>query len=1068
PTGALYYEAKDLDKPKYIITYFGYNSKGNNIGISIAPAGLTSRLYSMAYDGKGRFLEEKTNPLGHKSFYAYESIFGNVVNETAINGLQSSYHYDGFGRLTQTITPQGHIITTEQEFYSSSSLPYSLFRTITQAPGAPESTIYYDGLGREIRSTTDGPDGLISVDTKYNDKGQLWKISNPYYYQQTPTNWTEYFYTARGRIDKEQYGLLETNYEYGQSTTITNSAGQTTEKTFNGLGNLESVIDNNNQEIEYDYYSDGQIHSISTMGSVVSMVYDDYGYQTHLTDPNAGTTEYLYNAYGELEWQKDGRGNEYTMIYDRLGRITSKTDPEEGVYTYTYCTEGEGIGQLASVSGPNYISKEFSYDIYGRVVEVTESIKAQDFITSYEYDQYGNNTRTAYPSGFSITREYDQNGYLSEVKRGDNGNSIWKAEYINPLGQAEQYWKGNMVFSNISYDDTYGFLEEIHTDGLNDTEYNFDIYSGNLNYRKELVRILTETFTYDNLNRLRTTSINGQPGITIDYEGNGNISFKTDAGNYEYHDIKKHAVEEISNNPGTISELPQNILYTPFNKIKYISENGNDQEMHFDYGPNYNRKKVQYRENASLISTKYYLGNYEKKISGSNTQEIHYIAGGDGLAAMYIIEDGTGTMYYVFKDHLGSPTAILNESTMFVDYYSYDAWGRRRNPDNWSYDNIPAAFFDFNRGFTGHEHIDEFGLINMNGRVYDPVLGRFLSPDNYVQLPDFTQNFNRYSYAWNNPLVYTDPSGEFIWIIPNVGWSMNGGLSVGVSVVVGIPGVASAQTGVGYNFRSGDPYAYAGVSAMFNTVYTSYSPSGGWNAGYTAGASPFSGLPISSNFGTVGVNYNLTHDSWSGNVSAWSVDQSGWTFNPSFSAMIYPEHTTNLFRRQGFRSNDGVLRQFAANNDHNGAIEYFGFEGKYRPEKAAGGDYVEGNDYFGSVNPSTGEISYGKLAFSSYDHLYSTFVKEASTSLKIKSGEQILTQEGYDFRNVGGKNLTNYPEETAGFIAMYKKNGFYPSIRQKSILSNINYYQNQIYAPSMHPNFIHHRWHIIYRIPRLW
>jgi RHS repeat-associated protein len=58
--------------------------------------------------------------------------------------------------------------------------------------------------------------------------------------------------------------------------------------------------------------------------------------------------------------------------------------------------------------------------------------------------------------------------------------------------------------------------------------------------------------------------------------------------------------------------------------------------------------------------------------------------------------------------------------------------------------------------------MDLFGLINMNGRVYDPDLGRFISPDPYVQMPGNTQNFNRYSYALNNPLVYTDPSGEFL------------------------------------------------------------------------------------------------------------------------------------------------------------------------------------------------------------------------------------------------------------------------------------------------------------------
>ncbi len=68
------------------------------------------------------------------------------------------------------------------------------------------------------------------------------------------------------------------------------------------------------------------------------------------------------------------------------------------------------------------------------------------------------------------------------------------------------------------------------------------------------------------------------------------------------------------------------------------------------------------------------------------------------------------------------------------------------------------------RGYTAHEHLTEFGLINMNGRVYDPVLARFLSPDPYVQAPDYTQGFNRYAYCLNNPFKYTDPSGELFGI----------------------------------------------------------------------------------------------------------------------------------------------------------------------------------------------------------------------------------------------------------------------------------------------------------------
>ena len=120
------------------------------------------------------------------------------------------------------------------------------------------------------------------------------------------------------------------------------------------------------------------------------------------------------------------------------------------------------------------------------------------------------------------------------------------------------------------------------------------------------------------------------------------------------------------------------------------------------------------------------------------------------------------TAYNIGRDYLGSITHIATASGTKVAEYSYDPWGRLRDPVTqtiYTPGNEPDLFLG--RGFTGHEHLTWFGLINMNARLYDPLLGRFLSPDPYVQAPDFTQNFNRYSYALNNPLRYTDETGEY-------------------------------------------------------------------------------------------------------------------------------------------------------------------------------------------------------------------------------------------------------------------------------------------------------------------
>lgn len=160
----------------------------------------------------------------------------------------------------------------------------------------------------------------------------------------------------------------------------------------------------------------------------------------------------------------------------------------------------------------------------------------------------------------------------------------------------------------------------------------------------------------------------------------------------------------------------------------------------------------------------------ENKITENGvTKQLYYIAGGDGLAALLVKQSGqTDKIYYAHTDHLGSILKLTDNNGTAVFNASYDAWGKQT---------VTTNTIGFHRGYTGHEHLTEFGLINMNGRMYDPLVGRFLSPDPFVQMPDYSQNFNRYAYCLNNPLIYTDPSGEKVkwwqWLIGDV---VSGGL----------------------------------------------------------------------------------------------------------------------------------------------------------------------------------------------------------------------------------------------------------------------------------------------------
>ncbi|MDR0543137.1 MAG: RHS repeat-associated core domain-containing protein [Dysgonamonadaceae bacterium] len=199
------------------------------------------------------------------------------------------------------------------------------------------------------------------------------------------------------------------------------------------------------------------------------------------------------------------------------------------------------------------------------------------------------------------------------------------------------------------------------------------------------------------------------------------------------------------------------ITYTDFKKVKTLTEGVKNYTL--TYGVDDQRRKSVYKENNATKKTRYYFGDYEEEINNlGNVRKIHYLRG-----AILIQNNGIDSLLYCYSDMQGSLTVLTNESGSVIDRYAYDPWGKRRNPNNWELPDTRTSFF-INRGYTMHEHIDEFGLINMNGRMYDPLTAQFMSPDPYVQAPGNWLNYNRYAYCLNNPFKYTDPTGELFGI----------------------------------------------------------------------------------------------------------------------------------------------------------------------------------------------------------------------------------------------------------------------------------------------------------------
>ena len=201
--------------------------------------------------------------------------------------------------------------------------------------------------------------------------------------------------------------------------------------------------------------------------------------------------------------------------------------------------------------------------------------------------------------------------------------------------------------------------------------------------------------------------------------------------------------------------------YTSYEQLKSLTQGALG--LLITYGHHHQRIKQEYTDQKDMI-LKLWAGACEYITHNGQTTTLTYLSSPDGLYALHrILPDGSENIHYLHTDHLGSWTAVTNEAGAKVDEQSYDAWGNRRSPYTWRKTGLWLTP-RYDRGFTGHEHLDGFQLINMNGRMYDPVVSRMLAPDNFVQTPDFSQNFNRYSYALNNPLMFTDPSGELFGI----------------------------------------------------------------------------------------------------------------------------------------------------------------------------------------------------------------------------------------------------------------------------------------------------------------
>ena len=765
-------------------TIYSYDKFGNIINSTLSASGLESRCSTSEYDhnifpSKGRFLSKTINALGHTAFHQYDPVCGDLIETTDINGHKTKFEYDAFSRNYKTTAANGNISISALRWVEDQT-PYkpenhAVYYTWNQSSGNLPLIKFYDVLSRVIREVSFGMNitEIIFIDTEYDSKGRIYRQSEPYY-----SNATEIYYTVYEEYDElgrpKRIKMPEANsyvrYDYFSEgllsvTKTTNTKMQYFISKTNAIGQLVETIDYYGNKIIKEYYADGQIKSIKNSNNEKTTI--TYTYDSPLrrlktlNEPARGLTTYEYNAYDEPTKISH---NGYDILfnqYDNLGRLLRKTE-HEGEYTFEYDTRPNGIGMVSKMAGPDH-TIEYFYDDLSRNSSNIEKIFDDSYTTEFTYDVLGRPDLIIYPtSKLTVKNIYNDYGVLIKIVNAANHTILWKLEEMDARGNItqQQLADGHMV--DMKYYPETGLIQSIASGNIQNNEYKWD-KAGYLEWRKDVKRNLKESFYYDDLNRLRTVYKNAAVALSVEYDNIGNISNKSDVGTYQYSstDANPYKLVTINNKPPSINAFLQNVEYTSFNKVKYVSEKNEGNivhELELFYGVN----KQRIKQVTDKQDTKIFVGNlYEKYVEANVTTEVFYIYSPAGLIAINTLTDNSNQLSVVLKDHLSSIQFIVPVNGGAIAEFSYDAWGSRRDPQTWVLLQNPVGF-KFGVGFTGHEHLDLFSIINMNGRIYDPVLGLFFTPDPVLQFPNSAIGLNPYSYCLNSPLSFVDPTGYSI------------------------------------------------------------------------------------------------------------------------------------------------------------------------------------------------------------------------------------------------------------------------------------------------------------------
>jgi len=722
------------------------------------------------------------------AWFASHPAYGVQFATMNVNGVRRSLRFDLLGR---PIELAGDGVPTESVTYAGRADAYGNGvkngLEVVRTEGGRVSTSVTDAAGRVLRTAQSGfGGGQVSVARRYDTLGRLVSVSRPY--TGTATAFTQYGYDTLDRVFEElapngskirrDHSLFEThtfdanNYE---TVSVVDVDGRLVRST--------NVV--NGQPID-TLYSYGPFDLLENAtdedGHVVHYAYDVRGRLVRRDDPDRGTHTLAYNGLDQVREKRHlGTGKVTTYGYDTAGRQTAIVD-SDGVTRFYFDTKPNGIGQLARAESPDGVVTEYSYDSVGRPLATVNTIDGVAYQVTQPHDAEGRPLYIDYPAAggapLRVVPTYNASDDVTALafQHGPTTTNLitYQARTVDyALGAA---LLGNGLQLRYAYYPQTGWPQrfEARNTALGQTVFDlsYGYYANGLvQSRTDAIASRSERFAYDAAYRLTswvTSAPNLNNFVTYQYDAIGNLETTLlnntviEASTFGKADgTAPHAiatrtvgatVEQYTHDlEGRQTAGPGRALEYRANDLpRSITKNGQTWQLKYDA---FGNRVVK----AGPDGTTIYIGElYERRIQSSGTKHVYLVHGPDGRVAQ-LVRTGSTTpvVQYLLGDTLGSTSKVASSSGAIIESAYFEPFGLRINADNTPY----AGTSDVRDGFTGHETDSAFGLINMRGRMYDPIAKRFLSADPFVSAPTFGQSWNPYSYVANSPLNLTDPTG---------------------------------------------------------------------------------------------------------------------------------------------------------------------------------------------------------------------------------------------------------------------------------------------------------------------